>query len=766
MLWIMNPKKDNSLFIQPFLLLTLLTLAMFMNLTPLARAETPPGLPLLGTEDPFSIPQSRLRNDADKIMLANIEEVGTKTVSIPFDNPQNIYALSITGKVGLNSDESSVKVILVDNAMLREYLLYETYPILTDQFSFSIQEVCEETCLLPQIPSFSLRIELEEAFISIRELTYAVEPKAGDPAAVKAMQDTAKIQKINQQNLGWIAGETSVSTLTYEEKKRLFLQPEVPNLQGFEYYQGGVFEIPSAMPISPSASVLVDNFTWGDRHGKNWITPVKDQGRCGSCWAFATAGATEAVTNLYFNQHLNLDLAEQDALSCSGAGDCSWGGLPGPTLDYFANTGIVEEACFPYSATDQACNKCRSPDELINISGRIPFGSSGYLKTEDTLKRMIIENGPVSGGIRSLRHAMTLVGFAKDYSDGRTIWIFKNSWGSRWGGKQNGEWGGDVDAENGYAHVKLDINNIGWTHAIQTPIISSTAYSINCVDEDGDQFCNWGISKDKPSTCPAFCKPQSDCDDSNPNISLFDANYNCGDENQPPPPPSEKHFTVYNDGDGALSVNSITPENQAPWISVLTATPFDVSPGGSKDVSVQVDYSKAPVGRSTTRLLVSSNDPDENPYPEGVNIVVERNENDSTEGPAAGQSQLAQIKFQGLKTSYNVGENLVVGLMENVAVGSRNQAVDLWIAILLPTGELLFETLPLFSFSLDPQPFKRSVSNQETKQSVLEFTIPEGMGGDYTFYALYVVEGKNPLTDGLEAVARSNLAMQTVTLAD
>jgi len=734
------------------------------------QAATPPGLPMLGTQDPFSIPTSNLRSDADKKMPVAINEVGTLKLTQQFDNPQNIYALAITGQMALHSDVSSVKVIIVDNIQQREYLVYEAYPFLTDALVTPITAVCEESCLLSNIASFSLRIELEDASIQITELTYANAPKAGDPVAIKASQDHAKIQKLNEQNLGWLAGETSVSTLTYEEKKRLFLEPTVPNLQGFEYYLGGVFEIKLANPSLPSASTLVKDFTWGDRHGQNWITPVKNQDNCGSCWAFATTGTLETVTNLYFNRFLDLDLSEQDALSCSGAGSCG-GGLPGQTLDYFQSTGIVDEACFVYSVSDESCsNKCSSPDELTKISGKISFGSSSHPKTEDTLKRMIIENGPVSGGIRTLLHAMTLVGFSQD-SKGETIWIFKNSWGDRWGGKLDSDWGGDGQGNNGYAHVKLNVSNIDWTHAIQTPIINSNNYSINCEDKDGDQFCNWGISTTKPSTCPSFCKAQPDCDDSNPSAGQFDANYNCGTtpEPLPPPPPAEQQFTIHNDGNGVLSVTSITPETSAPWISILTPTPFDVSPGSSKPVSVRVDFSQAPTGQRTTRLLVNSNDPDESPFPNGVNIVVERpTVSSTTTSPLIGATSITPeptiIQFQSLKSTYNVDEKVVVELVES---GSRAQTVDLWIAIQLPTGDLLFKTRsPLFPFVSEPKPFKSSVSAQKTTQAILEFTVPPGMGGDYTFYALYVAEGQNPLTEGIEAVARSNLVTQTVTLAN
>ncbi|MCW5550740.1 MAG: S8 family serine peptidase [Verrucomicrobiae bacterium] len=79
---------------------------------------------------------------------------------------------------------------------------------------------------------------------------------------------------------------------------------------------------------------------------------------------------------------------------------------------------------------------------------------------------------------------------------------------------------------------------------------------------------------------------------------------------------------IYNDGTGSLTVNSITPETLAPWISVMPSGPFNVSPGDYQDVTVNVDFSLAPSGESTVRLLVASNDPDKNPYPGGVYVYV------------------------------------------------------------------------------------------------------------------------------------------------
>jgi C1A family cysteine protease len=503
---------------------------------------------------------------------------------------QNIYGLAVTVSFGLRflgmADDPTtfVRVILVDNStqIPREYLVYQkNYQELTlEEYNtptqLTVESVCQETCLFQQPISsryLTLRVEAKYGGITVSEISYIDAPVSDiDPVEVRRQQNAVVIEKLNEQDLGWIAGETSVSNLTYEEKKRLANLTDSNqelNLQGFEFYQGGVFELKSKDTTqsrrNPRASFLVNSFDWRNRHGKNWVTSVKDQNPCGSCGVFASTGALESVTNLYFNQLLNLDLAEQQVVSCSsnsglGKSNCqeNKGWLPEFILDsHFKQVGIVGESCLSYTATDSVCNLgCNEP--LIKTSGQIGFGSSGYPKTEDTLRRMLIENGPISGGILSLGHAMTLVGFETDPKDGRTIWIFKNSWGTNWGAGSKGDrtdfnygdkWGRywqEGNAANGYVYIKVDVDNIEWTHAIQTPIISSNpAHQISCVDEDKDNYCNWGISRDKPATCPASCKVEKDCDDSDAKKGAFDARYDCPNtNNEPDPQPPVATFTI------------------------------------------------------------------------------------------------------------------------------------------------------------------------------------------------------------------------------
>jgi hypothetical protein len=87
-------------------------------------------------------------------------------------------------------------------------------------------------------------------------------------------------------------------------------------------------------------------------------------------------------------------------------------------------------------------------------------------------------------------------------------------------------------------------------------------------------------------------------------------------------PLSEGSFTIYNDGNSTLSVSSIVPETPADWLDWSPKAPFDVSAGSNQVVTVSVDCNSAPCGETTTRLLVYSNDPNENPYPDGVNVAV------------------------------------------------------------------------------------------------------------------------------------------------
>ncbi|MDM8563570.1 fibronectin type III domain-containing protein, partial [Candidatus Marithioploca araucensis] len=126
----------------------------------------------------------------------------------------------------------------------------------------------------------------------------------------------------------------------------------------------------------------------------------------------------------------------------------------------------------------------------------------------------------------------------------------------------------------------------------------------------------------------------------------------------------------------------------------------------------------------------------------------------------------AELTFSPLKPTYHVGECVFLKLQENLQAASRFHRVDLWTAVKLPDDNLLFMTPLAFApFSPNPQLFRKSLEATKRVHDILDFEVVEGLSGTYTFYAAYVKEGKNPMTDSF-SVLQSNLAEVSTTLSD
>jgi len=478
----------------------------------------------------------------------------------PFTDHKKISGLTICGDIELHSDSSLVRVILIDD-QLNEYLIYEAYPLLTENVSFAIDQNGEETAILDNIIPMSITIETVDASIHLKE----IETRGEDFFMAKTrnnklqQQQSEKIKRINQyierKGLKWIAGETAISGMTYQDKQKMF-GGKVPNLQGFEYYRGGIFVLPGvleentdaentkAITQTKSESPYVKEFSWRNRHGQNWVTSVKYQGGCGSCWAFAVTGATELLVNLYYNQHLDLDLSEQDVLSCSGGGSCN-GGSSYYSLSYIMNTGIVNESCFPYATSDLPCeNKCTDPAETIRI------GSKSIHSSEDEKRREIIK-GATAASVGFWNHVMTLVGYKvleegdlinihnngfdgwiiiqeNDILMGQTAWLFKNSWGTNWG-------------DDGYVYVVGGISASSLHGPVYSVIYNDS--DIRCTDQDGDGYYTWGTGT-KPAHCPD-CPDEPDGDDSDGCLGPMDEFGNITIVSSTPEPVAEDTSVVY-----------------------------------------------------------------------------------------------------------------------------------------------------------------------------------------------------------------------------
>lgn len=144
-----------------------------------------------------------------------------------------------------------------------------------------------------------------------------------------------------------------------------------------------------------------------------------------------------------------------------------------------------------------------------------------------------------------------------------------------------------------------------------------------------------------------------------------------------------------------------------------------------------------------------------------LNVHAQDENNEGSE-----DSLVTDLVFTSLEPVYDIGEIAIVDLEMQVNVASRFHRVDLWVVIEMSSGDLLFMTpFPFQKFSAEPQPFMLSLERTDIIYRVLEFEVIPGFSGDYTFYALYVKEGTNPMTDSF-LVIRSNIATATTTLRD
>jgi cathepsin H len=213
-------------------------------------------------------------------------------------------------------------------------------------------------------------------------------------------------------------------------------------------------------PIDPPIA-----FDWRDLGG---VSPVKNQGHCGSCWTFSTVGTLEAHSLIKYRDFT--PLAEQQLVDCAQAFDnhgCN-GGLPSHAFEYIMSAGgISTEDAYPYFAEDHNCTVDPKTFALQVHGGAVNITEGD----EKELLAAVFLHGPVSiafqvvtgfkdyksgvytsdvckNGSADVNHAVVAVGFGKCPKTGKDYWIVKNSWGTEWG-------------DEGYFKIERGVNMCG-----------------------------------------------------------------------------------------------------------------------------------------------------------------------------------------------------------------------------------------------------------------------------------------------------------------
>ncbi|ELT97360.1 hypothetical protein CAPTEDRAFT_147978 [Capitella teleta] len=248
-----------------------------------------------------------------------------------------------------------------------------------------------------------------------------------------------KARRIQEKEQGDATyGASPFADLTAEEFRKNYLSP-VWNVTHDPFLK------PASIPIETPP----DAFDWRDHDA---VTPVKNQGSCGSCWAFSVTGNVEGQWAIQKKKLLSL--SEQELVDCDKVDLGCNGGLPLQAYKEIMRIGGLEtEKDYPYEGKGDKCVFEKAEVE-VNITGAVNISSN-----EDDMKAWLWKNGPISIGLNanamqfymggvshpfsflcspsSLDHGVLITGYGikQGWMSDSPFWAIKNSWGESWGEK-------------------------------------------------------------------------------------------------------------------------------------------------------------------------------------------------------------------------------------------------------------------------------------------------------------------------------------------